>query len=65
MSEKIIEKKDVLISMFGKMDTDDILKDMIKTRQIWQKYDGISSQDYWLTERFKYALLELIKREMD
>jgi len=64
----IIEDKEHLRKLFEKMDTSEILKDMTKTQNLWlsddRKYDGTTSAYYWLTVRFKIALLEIVKRQI-
>jgi len=65
---KIITNKKHLSKLFDKMDTDKILEDMLRTHRLYQsdnrKYDGTTSAYYWLTIRFKIALLEIVKRRI-
>ena len=65
---KIITDKKHLIRLFDKMDTSKILEDMVSTQRLWlgdnRKYDGTTSAYYWLTIRFKIALLEIVKRHI-
>jgi hypothetical protein len=65
---KIITNKKHLSKLFEKMATDKILKDMVQTQHLWmsdnRKYDGTTPAYYWLTIRFKAALLEIVKRQI-
>jgi len=66
---KIITDKKHLGKLFDKMDTDKILEDMTRTHRLYnqsnnRKYDGTTSAYYWLTVRFRIALLELVKRRI-
>lgn len=65
----IIQDRKKLAEMFEKMDTDKILADMIKTRKTWQQekreYDGTTVVYYWLTVRYKVALLTIVGREFE
>jgi len=65
---KIITNKQHLEKRFAKMNVDEILADMVKTQDLKKsdsrKYDGTTSAYYWLTVRFKIAVLELVKRQI-
>ena len=65
----IISDRKKLAELFENMDTDKILKDMLETRKTWQQdkreYDGSTAAYYWLTVRYKVALVEIVKREFE